>query len=420
MAKLYTVVLATQGLPTNEKGEGGPSVIQHFVQTLRSLEGLPVWVVVRLCTDDEQVFDFYNSLDSQFNLPYDVLDDYFGESLEVYLRNPWLTYALPLHRFREFGFKITVLDTIDERALTKAEVRDLCCLLFSVNHSDLPDPTTHWEAFFQVISGVAVREKQQWNPITRKVCPWINLHDLNALYGGNKNMSQLPLFNRYQQPVYQEHSAIPSSTASSNHFAPQHNRSPPMQQPQVHQGSAPYHQPNMQQQHFSRTYVDCHGQFVQQPKQQPPPKPKYTARQETQQRQQTARAPTSTGYDETNIRVPTSNDIADVKKQILTSWALAPPQYMSLRPIDYLLGTVHQTFPPSFGIEQHDYFQKWKPFSVDALSSRQEAVLKRAVRKIKVFLHPDKLPKDFTEKQTLLCKILWDVTADAWEEFGKS
>mmetsp|Transcript_2905 Transcript_2905/g.4143 ORF Transcript_2905/g.4143 Transcript_2905/m.4143 type:complete len:134 (-) Transcript_2905:169-570(-) len=109
-----------------------------------------------------------------------------------------------------------------------------------------------------------------------------------------------------------------------------------------------------------------------------------------------------------------------VKNQILTSRAFSRPEYTFLRPIKYLLGTVHQTFLTSFGIEPHEYFHKWKPFSLDALSSRQEAVLKRAVRKMKVFLHPDRLPKDLTEKQTLLCKILWDVTADAWEAFGKS
>ena len=88
-----TVVLATQGTPA-----GHP---QAFIDALRALEGLPVWIVVRLCTDEERVVDFYNALDAQVNLPYDVLDDWFGESLEVYLRNPWLCYGLPLHRFRE-------------------------------------------------------------------------------------------------------------------------------------------------------------------------------------------------------------------------------------------------------------------------------------------------------------------------------
>jgi hypothetical protein len=42
-----------------------------------------------------------------------------------------------------------------------------------------------------------------------------------------------------------------------------------------------------------------------------------------------------------------------------------------------------------------------------------------AVRKMKFFLHPDKLPHDFSEKQSLLCKVIWEVTADAVEAENK-
>jgi hypothetical protein len=46
------LVLATDGLPTDERGISDRMVQQRFVNSLRSLEGLPVWVVVRLCTDE--------------------------------------------------------------------------------------------------------------------------------------------------------------------------------------------------------------------------------------------------------------------------------------------------------------------------------------------------------------------------------
>ena len=49
------VILATDGLPTDERGYGGAAIQQQFLQALQALEGLPVWVVVRLCTDEEQV-----------------------------------------------------------------------------------------------------------------------------------------------------------------------------------------------------------------------------------------------------------------------------------------------------------------------------------------------------------------------------
>ena len=45
--------------------------------------------------------------------------------------------------------------------------------------------------------------------------------------------------------------------------------------------------------------------------------------------------------------------------------------------------------------------------------------LKKAVRKLRFFLHPDKLPKDLNNEQSFMVKMLWDITSDAWEEFHK-
>jgi hypothetical protein len=62
------IVLATDGMPTDERGISNDSVKNQFVNTLRSLEGLPVWLVIRLCTDDDTVVQYYNSLDDQLEL----------------------------------------------------------------------------------------------------------------------------------------------------------------------------------------------------------------------------------------------------------------------------------------------------------------------------------------------------------------
>ena len=48
--KRVAVILATDGLPTDDYGSYGDLIRDQFVQALRLLEGLPVWVVVRLCT----------------------------------------------------------------------------------------------------------------------------------------------------------------------------------------------------------------------------------------------------------------------------------------------------------------------------------------------------------------------------------
>jgi hypothetical protein len=59
------VVLATDGLPSNAYGESSESVLRDFLIALKALQSLPVWIVIRLCTDDKQVVNYYNSLDNE-------------------------------------------------------------------------------------------------------------------------------------------------------------------------------------------------------------------------------------------------------------------------------------------------------------------------------------------------------------------
>ena len=46
---------------------------------MRPLKDLPVWVVVRLCTNDEKIVDYWNRVDEELELSMDVLDDLGGE-----------------------------------------------------------------------------------------------------------------------------------------------------------------------------------------------------------------------------------------------------------------------------------------------------------------------------------------------------
>ena len=48
-------------------------------QAMRPLKDLPVWVVVRLCTNDDKIVDYWNRVDEELELSMDVLDDLGGE-----------------------------------------------------------------------------------------------------------------------------------------------------------------------------------------------------------------------------------------------------------------------------------------------------------------------------------------------------
>ena len=184
--KRVAVILATDGLPTDEEGFGGDDITQEFVQALKSLEGLPIWLVIRLCTDEELVTSFYNNLDGQFELSLEVLDDFLGEAAEVYRCNKWLNYALPLHRCRELGYHDRLFDLIDERALTKGELRDFCGLLFGMNVEQIPDPNSDWKEFIKCIQSALSYEQNQYDPIRKKVLPLINLRVMHKVYGKGK------------------------------------------------------------------------------------------------------------------------------------------------------------------------------------------------------------------------------------------
>lgn len=178
------IVLATDGLPSNRYGKTSPHTMNEFKNALRSMEGLPVWLVIRLCTDDEETVEFYNNIDCQLEMSCDVLDDFFAEALEVYEHNSWLTYGLPFHRMREMGFYHKLFDLIDERPLTKDELRDFFLLIYGADALDgIPDPQVDWDRFLARIAAVTSKEQLQFNPVTKRMMPWVDISKLAFKYG---------------------------------------------------------------------------------------------------------------------------------------------------------------------------------------------------------------------------------------------
>lgn len=177
------------------------------------------------------------------------------------------------------------------------------------------------------------------------------------------------------------------------------NAPPPGNYPQ--QGFQGHAQPNAQQQ--------------QSRPQQPQP-----------QQQQAGAAQPSSKYMQDKDDEAQSAATLKIKRNILIHWALQPPNLNVLRPIDQLITTIHTAMPPAYGVPTHDYFSKFTPItrheilSTDGMGNHpDETKLKKAVRKVRVFLHPDKLPRDLSADQSFMARMLWDITSDSWEEFLK-
>ena len=134
--------------------------------------------------DKQDVVNFYNNLDENLEISLEVIDDFEAEAKEVHEKNPWLNYALPLHRCRESGFYHRLFDLLDERALTKGELLEFFSLIFGQDEVDgAGDPDENWNKFVKTITRLTKSEGNQWNPIKKKMSPWVDLKELNNTYG---------------------------------------------------------------------------------------------------------------------------------------------------------------------------------------------------------------------------------------------
>ncbi|KAL3816439.1 hypothetical protein ACHAXA_000089 [Cyclostephanos tholiformis] len=73
-----TVVICTQGLPTNEHGISTRTIQHEFWNELIELSKVPVRTIIRLCTYDKGVSNAYKKMHGRIE-SMDVLDDYWGE-----------------------------------------------------------------------------------------------------------------------------------------------------------------------------------------------------------------------------------------------------------------------------------------------------------------------------------------------------
>uniref|UniRef100_A0A7S3L9T0 J domain-containing protein n=1 Tax=Amphora coffeiformis TaxID=265554 RepID=A0A7S3L9T0_9STRA len=238
-------------------------------------------------------------------------------------------------------------------------------------------------------------------------------------------------YGNVQHPVHaniprEPHVVDPRAPHGGQHHRPPQGYAPSHGPPQYHPQYPQNQQVPQQQQyrpHPQAQYQQQHSHHPQHPypqhqhfaPQQPHPNPQNIPPPPQQQPMYNVARQESTG----------SNDSAltPLKQSILREWALLPPAMQALRPVEHLIFSVHEVFPPRFGVPTHAHFAKWTAIPVTDLwtdgSRLDENALKKTLRKFKAFLHPDKLPKDLTEPQAFVCKLLWDVIQDAETEYKK-
>jgi len=154
---------------------------------MKPLQQLPVWVVVRLCTDDEKVVNYWNSIDEHLEIDMDVLDDMLGESEEVYSANPWLTYSEAFHRMREFGVHMKELDLIDEQLLSPDQVRIVCGMLFKIPPSEIPHPEAEFNRFVSFIQSTNNAGPRVFNLNNKKLSPLVDVDKIRYLYSPTRD-----------------------------------------------------------------------------------------------------------------------------------------------------------------------------------------------------------------------------------------
>ncbi|KAL7516970.1 hypothetical protein ACHAWX_001936 [Stephanocyclus meneghinianus] len=369
--QFVSVIICTHGVPTDEKGDSGKAVIKDYVESLISLAQLPVRIVVRLFTDHYEVVDFYASLDVKVEC--DVLDDYWGEAMEVYLCNSWLTYGIGIHRLREAGLGSRLMDDLDEKPFSLEEIRDFCLeVLVGKNHQSLRNPKQDFNGFIEDLKILLEKEKPVWNPVKNKRCHWVDVNKLKTMYQHKHHGSFRQSNGQSVKPKVHK----PEGKTSQRHSDPSNDS--------FHSGA---HSHSRQQASNSSACKKSYYRVSSMPES------------------------TYVGY-ETQPHSP--KDLNEVIQQ----WSHQAPSYKKLKPLEDLLVDMPTLFPPTNSfVESHDYFDKWKKISVDAFRGEKgdelKELLRRASKKSKLFLHPDKLPNDFTDSQHSLFKAVWNVIQES-------
>ena len=325
---------------------------------------------------------------------------FFAFRCQVYLHNPWLTYGIGIHRMREAGLGTDILDMLDEKPFSLIEIKAFCVEFFGKDVLSLRNPSVDVDGFFEDLQDIVDKEKLVWNPVKNKLCPWINVEKLKLMArrnaAGDQSGKTKPKISRRVTSV-----DPPESIRRANRpFAASVQHGPQADRPANNRRA---NRP------FSASFQ--HGQAANSGRARSSLNASFTAKQAGFHRSTSLDSSLNmTGLSTKQPGVSGPNDLDEAIKY----WSRVAPAYKKMKPLEVLLVEAPVLFPPTNRfVESHEHFFKWKAFSEDAFIGESEdelkVLLKRACRKCKLFLHPDKLPSDLTPNQDTLFRAMWDI-----------
>eukprot|EP00241_Pyramimonas_parkeae_P005570 CAMPEP_0114243508 /NCGR_PEP_ID=MMETSP0058-20121206/10828_1 /TAXON_ID=36894 /ORGANISM="Pyramimonas parkeae, CCMP726" /LENGTH=344 /DNA_ID=CAMNT_0001356355 /DNA_START=18 /DNA_END=1052 /DNA_ORIENTATION=+ len=165
------LVLVTDGLPDTGKDQ--------MVTEIRKLcVAYELFVVVRLCTAEQNVVDYYNKVDEEVEFSLDVLCNLEAEAREIKAVNPWLSYFPELHAIREGGTNLRLLDLLDERPFTGDETAKFIQMIM---HCKGDNPMPGWrevDKYMQALNELDRRRPKVYNPCDRTMKSMVDMEEV--------------------------------------------------------------------------------------------------------------------------------------------------------------------------------------------------------------------------------------------------
>lgn len=158
-------------LVDGESDDGDISLAMRNFLTLAK----PVSVVVRLCTDNKDICDYWNKIDENLELPVDVIDDLHKEANQVFKCNPEFVYTDALHKARTFGDLPITFDLLDEQPLSMNQLHVIMMFIFPEIQGN-PDPFLDPTGYVNFLS--SIRIPTVYDVRLNKMMPCINIKAL--------------------------------------------------------------------------------------------------------------------------------------------------------------------------------------------------------------------------------------------------